>query len=89
MEQETDYIVYEGVVVPKSALLKRGRPNKYGSIPDLDDDELADPDELQRMVIQQELEPLLMLPTKPAKPWMMPMRRSDRPRWRPWARRLN
>ena len=64
MDQETNFIVYEGVVVPESALLKRERSNRYGSIEDLPDEELADPDELERQVIKAEFEPILLLPSK-------------------------
>ena len=65
MDQETDFIVYEGVVVPESALLKRER--KYGSIEGLPDEELAEPDELERMVFKQEWGPILALPVQGSK----------------------
>ena len=47
--------------------LKREQANKYGSIADLPDEELADPDELERMVYLQEFGPILQLPTKGGK----------------------
>jgi hypothetical protein len=50
--------------IPESPLLKVLRPSKYGSIPDLDDDELADPDELEEQVYRAEFEPILTLPIK-------------------------
>ena len=63
MEQyiETD----SGVVVPASAALHR-QPKTYGSIPDLPDEELADPDELERQVYIQEWGPILALPVRDA-----------------------
>jgi hypothetical protein len=39
-------------------------PNRYGSIPDLPDEELADPEELERQVFLQEWEPILNLPVR-------------------------
>ena len=53
-----------GIEVPELVLLKRLRPNKYGSVPGLDDSELADPDELERQVLRQEFAPVLALPVK-------------------------
>jgi len=53
-----------GIEVPESVLLKRLRPNKYGSVPGLDDSELAGPDELERQVLRQEFAPVLALPVK-------------------------
>jgi len=72
MKYETDFKVCEGVLVPESALLKRKRSNRYGSVPGLDDSELAGPDELERQVMRQEFEPLLTLPVKPGKNSMTP-----------------
>ena len=60
--EETDFIIYEGVVVPESVLLKRERSDKYGSIEDLPDEELADPDELERCILREEWGPVLLLP---------------------------
>lgn len=65
MEREMNDIVYEGVVVPESVMLKREKLPRYGTVPDLDEDELADPDELERQVIRGELEPVLLLPGQP------------------------
>lgn len=67
MDNETDCTGSEGIVVPESALLRRLRPNKYGCVPGLDDSELADPDELERGVLEQEFAPLLALPVKASK----------------------
>ena len=59
---ETDFIIYEGVVVPESALRRAERGNKYGTVPGLDDEELADPEELERQVYLDEWGPVLVLP---------------------------
>lgn len=72
MYEETNLIIYEGVVVPESALLKRERSNKYGGVPDLDTDELAETDELERMVYKQEFGPVLALPVKGRKSGILP-----------------
>jgi len=50
------------IEVPESVLIRRLRPNKYGSVPGLDDSELADPDELERLVLEREFAPVLALP---------------------------
>lgn len=50
--------------VPVSAGLKVLRPSRYGTIQGLDEEELADPDELERMVWQQEFGPILALPQR-------------------------
>ena len=50
--------------VPVSPLLKVQRSSGYGSVPGLDDDELADPVELERQVMKQEFAPVLDLPGK-------------------------
>lgn len=64
MEEETSFVVVDGVVVPESALLRRERGNRYGSVPELPDEELADPDELERQVYVKEFGPVLALPVK-------------------------
>ena len=61
MDQKS-FIVYEGVEVPESPLLKIERKSKYGSVPGLDDEELADPDELERQVLWEQWGPILLLP---------------------------
>jgi len=48
------------------AFLAANKPNKYGSIPDLPDEELADPEELERQVFLQEWGPILNLPIRGA-----------------------
>ena len=57
---ETD----DNIVVPASVLVKVERHKGYGSVPGLDDDELADPAELERWVIIQEWGPILALPVQ-------------------------
>ena len=62
--EETSFVIYEGVVVPESALRRAEKRNLYGSVPGLDDDELADPDELERQVWREEFGPVLALPAR-------------------------
>lgn len=50
--------------VPLWAVLAKRRKNKYGGIPDLPDDELADPEELERQVYYDEYGPVLRLPVR-------------------------
>jgi hypothetical protein len=57
---------YQGIEVPESVLVKLEQKNRYGSVPGLDDEELADPEELERQVMLQEFEAILALP-KPAR----------------------
>ncbi len=61
VELDETYQIYD---TPVSALLKREHSNRYGSVPGLDDSELADPDELERQVLRQEFAPVLALPVK-------------------------
>jgi hypothetical protein len=63
MDQEFE--TCDGVVVPAPAALHR-QPKGYGSIPDLPDEELADPDELERQMHIQEWGPILALPVRDA-----------------------
>ena len=53
-----------GIVAPASALVMVERHKGYGSVPGLDDDELADPAELERWVMIQEWGPILALPVQ-------------------------
>ncbi|MCY2950605.1 MAG: hypothetical protein NTU53_01350 [Planctomycetota bacterium] len=65
MKQAVEFEEMEEVEdVPVSAILKVQKQNRYGSVPDLDDEELADPDELERQVMAEEWWPVLMIPTK-------------------------
>jgi len=50
--------------VPVSPLLVVKRCNPYGSVEGLDDEELADPDELERQVMAELWGPVLMIPLK-------------------------
>jgi len=72
MDNETNLIVECGIEVPESALLRRERGNRYGSVPGLDDSELADPAELERQVWQQEVGPILALPVKASRSGIRP-----------------
>jgi len=53
-------------------LLRRCKGNRYGSVPGLDDSELADPDELERQVLMQEFGPVLALPIKASRSVIRP-----------------
>lgn len=55
---------YEDIIVPESVLLKVERDSGYGSVPGLDDKELADPAELERQISLAEWGPILALPCK-------------------------
>jgi len=72
MDGETGFAVEEGIVVPESVLLTRQHGNRYGSVPGLDDSELADPDELERQVLVHEFGPVLALPVKTSKGGIRP-----------------
>ena len=63
-QNETDFVVYGGVRVPLWLLLKQGRVNRYGSVEGLSDEELVEPDELERMHLMEELRPVLQLPVR-------------------------
>ncbi|MFH1616463.1 MAG: hypothetical protein ABIG61_15420, partial [Planctomycetota bacterium] len=62
MYEQAKMVLYEDVVVAESGLLQRERKDRYGSVPGLDDSELANPDELERMVYREEFGPILALP---------------------------
>jgi hypothetical protein len=72
MKQETKFEVCDGVEVAESPLLSREHSNRYGSIEDLPDEELADPDELERQFLIEEFAPILALPQKTRKGWIRP-----------------
>lgn len=61
-EMTQTYETYQGIAVPESVLVKLERKDRYGSVPGLDDEELADPEELERQVMKQEWWPILALP---------------------------
>ena len=62
MNEQTNLILSEDVVVAESPLLRLECNNRYGSVPGLDDSELANPEELERQVLRQEFGPVLVLP---------------------------
>ncbi len=59
-------IVSNGVAVAPPAWLRDHRSNPYGSVPGLEDEELASPEELERQVMMQEFGPVLLLPVRGA-----------------------
>jgi len=71
MDQEEHFEIYDGIVVPASALRQEQRMKKYGTISDLPQDELADPDELERVVYKEMWWPILSLPQQR---WECPIR---------------
>ena len=65
MKQENDWDeTCEIDDLPVSSAAVVMRPSRYGSLPDLPDDELADPAELEQQAIKQEWGPILALPVK-------------------------
>ena len=62
--EETSFVICDGVVVPESALRRAKKRSSYGSVPGLDDEELADPDELERQMWREEFGPVLALPVR-------------------------
>lgn len=63
MNQDDEFIAIDGL--PESVAVQVQKPDRYGGVPGLDQDELAEPDELERQVYLQALEPLLMIPVQP------------------------
>ncbi|MFH1614284.1 MAG: hypothetical protein ABIG61_04265 [Planctomycetota bacterium] len=70
MKQKIRFEVFDGVEVPVSPLLKRQRSSRYGSIADLDDEDLIDPAEVERIYLKSEFAPILALPVKTRKGWI-------------------
>jgi len=68
---DQDFIMCDGIVVPASALRQEQRRTKYGNLADLPDEELADPDELERVVSKQMWWPVFSLPQQR---WECPIR---------------
>ena len=56
-------LIHNGVVVPESSALKATK-NRYGSVPGLDDSELADPEELEHQVFKEMYAPVWLLPER-------------------------
>ncbi len=59
---DQNIIVCNGIFVPAAALRLEQRRTRYGTLQDLPDEELADPDELERMVYKEMWGPILALP---------------------------
>ncbi|MDD5134576.1 MAG: hypothetical protein PHP01_04095 [Phycisphaerae bacterium] len=72
MKQKTKFELYDGVEVPVSPLLKRQRSSRYGSIAELDDEDLIEPAEVERIYLKTEFAPILALPVKTRKGWIRP-----------------
>ncbi|MBC8395051.1 MAG: hypothetical protein H8E17_21080 [Deltaproteobacteria bacterium] len=70
MNEEIFYIE-DGVEVAAPVLLKVQRPDRYGTVEGLPDEELADPDELERCVFRADLEAVFLLP-EPKSKWYSP-----------------
>ena len=69
---EEVFLMEDGVEVAAPVLLKVQRPDRYGKVQGLSDDELADPAEIERWVLRAELEPLFLLPKPKQKKWYSP-----------------
>ena len=67
MGEDESCETYQGIVVPASVLVKREQANRYGSVEGLADEELADPDELERQAFREEWAPILALPRRKSK----------------------
>ncbi len=72
MYEQARLVLGGDVIVAESALLRRECKNRYGSVPGLDDSELADPNELERQVLRQEFAPILALPVGGSKCFIKP-----------------
>ena len=72
MEQKTDIEVCDGVVVAESPLLRREHSSRYGSVPGLDDEELIEPAEIDRVFLRDAFAPILALPVKTKKGGIKP-----------------
>lgn len=64
--------VEEVADAPVSAALQVLRPKRYGSVEGLDDSELADIHELQRLIFEREWGPILALPVRKQGRWIKP-----------------
>lgn len=73
IKESSAYLVHDGIEVPESPILRFICRNRFGSVPGLEDDELADPDELERQVLKQELGPIWLLPVPPRRSWIQPI----------------
>lgn len=64
MEEQNVSELENEIEVPVSALIRVERNRGYGHVPGLQDDELADPHELERQVMIADWGPILALPCK-------------------------
>lgn len=67
MNQGEQMETWNGVVVAAPAWFVRNKRPRYGSVPGLLDEELANPRELERQVFLQEWGPILTLPVRRAR----------------------
>jgi hypothetical protein len=72
---DQDFETYGGIVVPAAALRREQSRVKYGTLVDLPDTELAEPDELERVEYKEMWWPILRLPQQrwigvPSAPWI-------------------
>jgi hypothetical protein len=65
--------VEDGVEVASPAWNCEEKVNRHGSVRGLPDEELADPVELERQVIREEFEPVLMLPARRSRHSVLPV----------------
>ncbi len=72
MKQRIRIEVFNGVEVPVSPLLKRRHSSRYGSVADLDDEELIEPAEIDRVFLREAFAPILALPVKSKKGGIKP-----------------
>ena len=70
MKQKTKFEVFNGIEVPVSPLVKRKRKNRYGSIADLDSEDMIEPAEIDRLFLREAFAPILALPVKTKKGWV-------------------
>ncbi len=59
---DQDFETYDGIVVPAAARRRERRKARYGTLKDLPEEELADPEELERMMYKEMWGPILALP---------------------------
>ena len=64
MEEEMEWVSEDDEDDGECTLVHRERPDRYGSVPGLEDSELADPEELERQVVLEEWGPVLSLPVQ-------------------------
>lgn len=67
---EFEETVIDGLPVSAASVIER--PDRYGDVPGLSEDELADPEELERVAFLDYWEPILTLPVKRRTSWMKP-----------------